>query len=513
MTDEQTDIEQIFRDLLKGGGVVLFGRVAELGISFLGLTVIARLIGPTDFGAVSIGSTMLSMLSTLSILGLDTGIGRFLPRYDSAEDRRGVLVSGFRIGVPLAVVVGLTVVATADVVATRVFGDPALTLVLVIFGAALPFAAFVELCVGAIQGSKLVAPKVIVEQLTIPFVRVSIAFVVLYLGFGVIGISIAYGCGYVVAAAIGLCYLWRKTDLFGGDAYTPIYRDLLTFSMPLVVTIAMSKILGYLDTFLLAGYLPTREVGIYKVAYPVAMLLLIGLESINFLFMPMLSGLESKDRYQELQRVFQVVTKWAFMGTLPIFLVIALFPEMTLRVTFGDQYIGGAQALSILAVGFFVKVVAGPNSQLLTSTGETRVIMVSNSIAAVVNVGLNLGLIPRYGIVGAAFATAVSATLMNVLYTAELYRRIGVHPFTVALLKPGAVSLALVVLLQWVTRTYLSVTVPTVVGMFVVFLAMYAVTILRFGGIQKEEVQLILDVEDKFDIDLGVLKAIAKRIM
>ncbi|MFB6080821.1 MAG: flippase [Haloferacaceae archaeon] len=513
MTDEQTELEQIFRDLLKGGSVVLFGRVAELGISFLGLTVIARLIGPTDFGAVSIGSAMLSVLSTFSILGLDTGIGRFLPRYDSAEDRRGVLLSGFRMGVPLAVVVGLAVVATADVVATRVFGDPSLAVVLVIFGAALPFAALVELCIGAIQGSKLVAPKVLVEQLTIPVVRVSIAFVVLYFGLGVVGISFAYGSGYVVAAAIGLYYLWRQTDLFGGGAYTPVYRNLLTFSMPLVVTIAMNKILGYIDTFLLAGYLPTREVGIYKVAYPVAMLLLIGLESINFLFMPILSGLESEDRYQELRRVFQVVTKWAFMGTLPIFLVIALFPEMTLKITFGDQYVGGAQALSILAAGFFVKVVAGPNSQLLTSIGETRVVMVSNSIAALVNVGLNLALIPRYGIAGAAFATAVSATLMNVLYTTELYRRIGVHPFTVALLKPGAVSLGLVVLLQWVTKTYFPVTVPVVVGMFVVFLALYAVTILRFGGVQQEEVQLILDVEDKFGIDLGVLKTIAKRIM
>ncbi|MFC7174347.1 lipopolysaccharide biosynthesis protein [Haloplanus litoreus] len=89
MTDDSNDVAQVFRDLLKGGSVVFVGRIAELGISFLGLAVIARLIGPTDFGAVAIGSTLLSMLSTLSILGLDTGVGRFLPRYESPADRRG----------------------------------------------------------------------------------------------------------------------------------------------------------------------------------------------------------------------------------------------------------------------------------------------------------------------------------------------------------------------------------------------------------------------------------------
>ncbi|GAB6862940.1 flippase [Haloplanus litoreus] len=513
MTDDSNDVAQVFRDLLKGGSVVFVGRIAELGISFLGLAVIARLIGPTDFGAVAIGSTLLSMLSTLSILGLDTGVGRFLPRYESPADRRGVLVSAFQLAVPVTAATGLAVVLGADLLATRAFGDPSIAPILIVFGLALPFAAIVELCVGALQGQKLAAPKVVVEQLSIPFVRVSLAFAVLYVGWGVLGISVAYGTAYVVAAALGLYYLWRHSSLFGSEAYTPIHRDLLTFSAPLVVTIVMNKILGYLDTFLLAAYLPTAEVGIYKVAYPVAMLLFVGIESANFLFMPILSGLESEGRNRELKRVYQVVTKWIFMGTLPLFLVIALFPEMTLRITFGEQYVGGARTLSILAVGFFTTVIVGPNNNALTSIGKTRIIMAINALAALLNLVLNLLLIPRYGIAGAAVATALSYGLMNLLYTVVLYRVVGVHPFTTAMVRPGVVSLGLVLTLQWVTKTFFPVTIPVVVGMFVVFIGLYGVVILRFGGIQEEEVQLVLDVENKFEVDLGPLKDAVKRIM
>jgi len=80
-----------------------------------------------------------------------------------------------------------------------------------------------------------------------------------------------------------------------------------------------------------------------------------------------------------------------------VFLVVVLFPEMVIRVTFGAEYDQRALALSVLAVGFFTHAVVGPNGNTLTSVGRTRLIMYDNVAVAVTNVTLNLLLIPGTG--------------------------------------------------------------------------------------------------------------------
>jgi len=77
-------------------------------------------------------------------------------------------------------------------------------------------------------------------------------------------------------------------------------------------------------------------------------------------------------------------------------------------MTFGPEYTDGSLALVTLALGFFTHSVAGPNVNTLTAIGRTRIIMWDNLLAGVTNIALNFALIPEYGILGAAVATAVS---------------------------------------------------------------------------------------------------------
>jgi O-antigen/teichoic acid export membrane protein len=75
-------LEGSIERLFAGGGLLFFGLVLELGVSFLAKAVIARVLGPVDYGAVSLGVTTLGLLSTLGLLGLHTGVARHLPRFD-----------------------------------------------------------------------------------------------------------------------------------------------------------------------------------------------------------------------------------------------------------------------------------------------------------------------------------------------------------------------------------------------------------------------------------------------
>lgn len=507
------NLDGAFRKLFKGGGLLFLGLVIELGVSFLAKVVIARVLGPVDYGAVSLGVTTLGLLSTLSLLGLHSGIGRYLPRFDSDEDRRGVIVSGFQIGLPVVTFTGMAVAGLANPISTHLFTDPSVAPYIRIFGLAIPFAGLTKLSVGVIRGVQQAAPRVVIQNITPPVTRFFAVAIAVAFGAGALGIATAYAAAWVAAGIVGLYYVFTRSSLLGNAKPTRMHGELLSFSAPLIVSAAMAFVLSDIDTFMLGYFGSTGDVGVYNVVYPIAQLLTVGLSAFGFLFMPIISELDAEGAMDEMQRIYQVVTKWVFMATLPVFLVVALFPNMTITVTFGQEYIEGGVALSLLAVAYFTHAIAGPNSSTLTSIGRTRLIMWDNVAIGILNFILNLLLIPDYGYLGAGLATAISYIVLNLLYSTQLYRETGIHPFSSGLVRPGIAAAILVAIVHWVTRTFFPITVPVLIVMFAVFMVLYGLVILQFGGVEEEEVMLVLSFEDRFDIDLGPLKDFAKLLM
>jgi O-antigen/teichoic acid export membrane protein len=507
-----SDTDDALRTVFTGGSVVFLGLFVELGVSFLAKLVIARVLGPVDYGVVALGVTTMVIVSTVVLLGLNTGIGRSLPRYKDREHRRGVLVSAFQIAVPLSIVAGLSVFVTAPTIATVGFDDPSVTPVLRVFGLIIPLAAVVKLAVGGTQGLQQALPKVYIRNFALPVTRFAAVLVALFLGFGAIGIAWAYAIAYAVAAVVGIYVLFRRTPLFSWEIDAiPMHRTLLTFSAPLVISTTMTLFLSDIDTFMLGYFVTTGAVGVYNTVYPLAHLLIIAMSSFGFIFMPVVSELHENGETESVRRIYQVATKWIFLLTFPIFAIMVLFPTQTIRLTFGPKYVGGNLALVVLAVAFFTHAVAGPNANALTSIGRTRTIMYDNTLVAALNFVLNLALIPQYSILGAAIATAVSYILLNVLYTIQLYRESSIQPFTTTLVRSGAIGVVLVMVLYGLVTTLFEVTLLVFIGTVATFFVLYALSVVLFA-IEQEEVMLVLSFEERFGVDLGPLKVIAKRL-
>jgi O-antigen/teichoic acid export membrane protein len=112
-----------------------------------------------------------------------------------------------------------------------------------------------------------------------------------------------------------------------------------------------------------------------------------------------------------------------FSLVLPTFLIMLLFSEQILNILWGGQYTQASIALSILACGYLIDAMVGRVGSFLNSTGHTKYILYNNVAALTLNLVLNIVLIPIYGIIGAAIATATSTILTNVLMFAEVWRK------------------------------------------------------------------------------------------
>ncbi|WP_254536876.1 flippase [Halomarina litorea] len=508
-----SDPRDSLRTLFKGGSVLFLGLLLELAISFVAKLVIARVLGRVDYGAVSLGITLTAFVSTLVVLGLHTGIGRFLPRYEDPGRRKGVLLSAFELAIPLSVLVGGAIALLAPWLAGAVFDDSSIAPVLRVFGLAIPLAAVMKLAVGGVQGLQSSLPKVFIRNVSLPLTRFAGVVVAILLGFRSTGVAWAYAASYAAAAGVGLYFLWRDTPLFDRAVEAvPMRRELLSFSAPLVVSTTMTLVFSDIDMFMLGIYASTGDVGVYNTVYPLAQLLTVAMSAFGFIFMPVVSELQTAGEEDALGRLYQVVTKWIFLATFPLFVLMVLFPEATIALTFGPEYLPGTTALVVLSVAFFTHAIAGPNADALTSLGRTRLIMYDNALVAAVNVVLNVALIPQYTFLGAAVATAVSYVLLNALYAAQLYRFAGFHPVTGTLARIAALSGFLAVALYLAVTSAFADPVVQLAVAGSVFAVCYAVVALRFG-VEEEEVMLLLSFEERFGVDLGPLRAIATRLM
>ncbi|REA00138.1 flippase [Haloferax sp. Atlit-6N] len=500
----------VFAKLFASGGVIFLGLAFNFGLGFAGRLVIARFVGKVAYGAVSLGVTLMVASSTLILLGTHNGISRYLPRYDDPQQRRGVLLSAYSLVIPLSIAVGGCVFFFAEEIATSAFGDRTIAPVLAVFGLIIPLATLVKLTIGSIRGMQESLPRVYIKNISLPVVRFGLIAVAVAAGLGSYGIAWAYAGAYAVAVVLSLYYLVKHTVLFKRIKAASMHRELLLFSLPLMITAAMDLILSNFDTFMIGYFDTTAAVGVYNVAYPLANLLTIFLTAFNFVFMPMMSEYHANERYQEIVRSYQVVSKWIFLLTLPVFLLFTFYPHLIIQSTFGAEYLTGSTALSILTVGFFLHTIAGPNGNVLMSLGRSRLIMYNTLLVAAVNVALNIVLIPRYSLVGAAIATTVGYALLNSLYLFQLHTELHAHPFRAAILRPG-----LLAVLLWIAL-YLTVSAATVVRplvlipVLVVFLPLYLVIVLRYGGVEQEELKLVEQVEDRLDINLGFIRRLAQ---
>lgn len=495
----------LLRTVLGSGSLLLVGLTIQLLLNFGSRLVLARLLGRVDYGAVSLGVTLLLTLSIVSLLGTDNGVGRYLPRYDATSKRGAVLRSGLELTLPIAVMLSLSAALLSPVVAKYAFGDPSVGPVLRVFSLGVPFLVILKFVIGSIRGMKQTLPRVYLESFGIPILRFLFVISALLAGASVVGVSLAYVAGYVVVAIAALWFLLVKTPIRQAERGTELRREILSFSAPLMVVATVNIFFSNVDTFLLGYFTTTGDVGVYNAIYPLASLLTITLTAFGFIFMPAVSEYEAENKISGLRHAYQTLSKWVFALTLPLFLLFVTYPERVIRLTFGSGYTDGGLALSVLVVGFFFHAVGGPAGNILTASGRTRFIMLTNLIVLSVNVVLNVILIPQYSIVGAAAATVAGYVLMNGLYISLLYREFGLHPFSRDFLRVTAVGA-----LTWIGFTIviwgLQPRLICFVSLYFGFLLVFVLSTLAVINVEPEIYSFISDVEDQTGLDMSLIR-------
>lgn len=509
------DSGRIVRALGKSGGVLFLGTLLEVGISFLAKLIVATRLDVSSYGSVVVGLTVLTMLGLVVRLGLSSGVASLGPRY-SGTQRRDIYLSAYTLLTVASIGAAAALYLTAPILAARL-GNPSLAPVFRVFSLSVPAVPLMRLSVGVTQAEQRSGPKVVVQNLLHPLARIVLLLVVVEFGATAITVASAYVLANWLGALVGFWFAVRSTDVLslGTTSFVFRYRELLALSVPLMLSSGMMYVIGETDNLIIEVFGRTADVASYDIGYTIGNTLTIGLSALSFLFLPIASGLYQDGQSSELRRYYALISKWVVFITLLPYLGVVLFPSAAIVYTFGSKYGAGAPILVLIASTYFAHSVAGPNKELLTAMGETRFIMWANAFVAVLNLVLNILLVPLLGIVGAAVASFASFVPLNLLYLYRLRREIAVSPITRQSLLPAAVcSLVLCAAALALHRSFGSVPPLSVLVTFAAASPIVlAVSILAFGGIQPEDVLIVNAAEQRLGVDLEPVKSVARRFM
>ena len=508
-------VNESLQKIAKGTGIVFTGAIIGLLLGFAGRVVLIRFATQSEYGIYSLAFTLLSIFVIISTLGLGEGSTRYIAYFKGKGEEGNVRdVIFFSIKIALVASTSLTMISffVSDFISVNIFHTPELSTPLKIFSIAIPFSVLISVFIAIFRGFGKADSKVYFQDILRPVLFLLFLIAVVLFNLPFIGVFYAYTLSIVVTCVVFLMYMVKKcTLLTGKNSFgKPMAKKLLSFSVPLLAVSILWMVMSWTDTLMLGYYKTPDVIGVYNAALSLANLLSLVINSIGFLFMPIMSLLYGKNQMEEVKRSYAISTKWCFIGTLPIFFMLFLFPDIVLDLLFGSRYIDAAIILQVLALGFLFNSYFGLNYHMLIITGKSKFLMQCFLISAVMNIALNIILIPALGALGAAITSASSFAVVEVIMTAKLYTTSGIHPFTKIYSRLTILSILLFSIFYIVINSF-AATFWMLLVIFPLFLIIYGLLMLFTRTFNEEDLMIMLTIEKKLGLNFSSVKKFLKR--
>jgi O-antigen/teichoic acid export membrane protein len=490
--------------LLSSSLLIFAGVMLTSVATLLERVLVARYYSLEAYGEVSIGLALLTMASSISLIGLNHGVPRYISRFDDPREVRGVWLTGLVVAGLVALVFAGIIYTQVELVARYLFEDPDAPALVRLFVFAIPLVVVMRIAISAIRGLENTRYKVLVYDLLYPGVRLAVLGGLILAGMTVLSVGYAYVVAALVALVAAHVLFGRLFSLVG--SFTLFPRTLMRFSLPLVGSSILAVLLSRMDTLMLGFFRPSAEVGLYNAAMPLASSLVIVLSSIGYLYLPLTSRLDADGKREEVQSIYRLTTRWGFILTFPAFVLFTVYAGDLLALTFGPQSRPAAPAMIVIALGVFTNVALGRNRETLSALGDTDRILLADGSAFGLNFVLNLVLIPPFGMMGAAVASAISVVAKNAVIYAALRLGFGITPFSRELVTTY-VLVPTFVLPPFLVAAALTTTSPLAIPFIGVAAALATlVVVFATGLLEPEDVVAVELIEDLVGVRLGFVR-------
>ena len=392
-------------------------RIVAAGLAFVVQVVLARLIGPDQYGVIATGLTVVLLVTCLATLSLDNASQHFIAAYRATGDNEGL--RGYLRQTPVIVGIVSLVIALPAVAAFAWVGNATLAILL----ATVPILALMAMFEGFAKSFDwpilALAPQFIVR----PVLMVGAVLLMIYAGYTANAPLVALGLLFSAAAVLALQGLILRRRIADTVVRGPVRNDRrrwLTVSTPILIGDLGGLLIVSADVIALSLFAGSAEAGIYFAAIKSLALVQFIAYAVSQASAHQASALYAVGDVDGLKQFVRRASVWTFVPSLG-FALILLAAGPWILMLFGSAFSAGYTAMVIVTLGFVVRAAVGPAARVLTMIGQERKTAFIHVAAGIFALVACFALVPVWGIIGAATALSATLCLETVLIGLALY--------------------------------------------------------------------------------------------
>ena len=399
--------------------LLAFGiRLGSAAFVYFSHIILARWLGDEGFGIYTYVWTWVVILGSFSTLGFSTLMVKEVPTYfkrGKFGKYLGLMFFGRMFSLALSLVItisGLLLVYALGDMATNPFILPLLLAITCV-----PLFALVDVQEGMCRANDWIYTGLIPNYLMRPMVVLIVSAGYMYFGQEVDATVVVIGCiiGSFVSVFSQIIVIEMKIRRKVGavtDGVSPTkevdWKPWLLLALPLLLTDSFLLIMANTDIVILQYFMQPEDIGVYYAAVKTTLL-------VAFIYFAVVLASSNKfaehwhdDNHEKLTIAINHSVRMTFIPS--FFASIGIIATgYWFLAAYGENFTRGYSVILILSFGAILKAATGPTEWMMTMMGQQRLVLISLGAASIVNIILNIVLIPIWGLAGAAAATAFSS--------------------------------------------------------------------------------------------------------
>ena len=312
-----------------------------------------------------------------------------------------------------------------------------------------------------------------VIQIAQTALELSFIIMAVFLNLQILGVLVALLIARIVVLILSYKYLVYEIQITTPD-YS-LLKVYAAFSIPLIPFTLSNWLINSGDIYVISYYLDSVQVGLYAAAYNIGNIISFLYTPIALVLLPAITELHKKGLNQEIQRHLKYTLKLFMLVAIPSLFGISLLAKPILSILATSEFSVASSIVPLIAAGTLLFGVSNMFGDVAILHNKTRIISITYGLSAFTNIGLNILLIPKYGIDGAGFSTLVTFLLIcivQVIVSKDYFKNSVDFVFLVKSLV-ASMGMSLIILYLWpkgLTQVGLTIAISIIAYLLVLYL-------------------------------------------
>jgi len=426
----------LYKKIIHQSAIYFCGTIISVILGFFFKIFIVKHLGVLYLGTYSLGISFISIIMIFITLGYEDGLLFFVPKYLSKNNYARLhkyIQTTVRINIiTIIIITGITLLFPSFI-SSQLLRTNEIEPYLFYFLVILIFDSFITILINLIKGFQEVHKTILIERFICNPFRILFCIMLINLGFGFPGFLIAEIFSSILAfiLLVKSVYPLLKTinipSIFSKSIIN-INSEERSYSKNILLKNIFNRITLHFGKILILFYTDLKILGIYAILVSIVSFITIVHNSVISIFEPIISQLNAEKKVDTIGKYFQIITRYTFIFSLPIFGCLFLSKDIILNYL----HISSDKVeivFVLLVVMEFMKCAKGPVYISLQRMGYDKEIKNIVLFNLFITLTLFFILIPKYGLIGIGLAEILSITLSIILSSIILYKKSSIHIF------------------------------------------------------------------------------------